>query len=89
MCVRTTLFVILIVLTSAQAQTLGEIMQLVDTNPQLKTAGQKSRAAKARYASQQSANYPSLDAVYSATYLFEKPVVYLSTPGAPAAAEAG
>ena len=87
MCVRTTLFVILIVLTSAQAQTLGEIMQLVDTNPQLKTAEQKSRAAKARYASHQSANYPSLDAVYSATYLFEKPVVYLSTPGAPAAAE--
>ncbi|WP_345976344.1 TolC family protein [Sulfurimonas sp. HSL3-7] len=82
---RTTLFVILFTLTAAQAQTLGEIMQLVDTNPQLKTAEQKSRASTARYASQQSANYPSLDALYSATYLFEKPVVYLSTPGAPTA----
>lgn len=84
---KATLFFLLVSWSAAQAQTLGEIMQLVDTNPQLKTAEQKSRASKARYASQQSADYPSLDALYSATYLFEKPVVYLSTPGAPAAAE--
>ncbi len=84
---KTFLFFTLFAFGAVQAQTLGEIMQMVDANPRLKTAEQKSRAAKARYASQQSANYPSLDAVYSATYLFEKPVVYLSTPGAPSAAE--
>jgi outer membrane protein len=79
--VKTVLLFILFSFTAAQAQTLGEIMQMIDANPQLKTAEQKSKASKARYASQQSVNYPSLDAIYSANYLFDKPVVYLQLPG--------
>jgi len=84
---RTVLLFILFSFTAAQAETLGEIMQMIDANPQLKSAEQKSKASKARYASQQSANYPSLDAVYSANYLFDKPVVYLNLPGTGSAGE--
>lgn len=67
-----------------KAESLDEILSLITANPQLKTAQQMSRSAAAQYAAQKSANYPSLDLLYSANYLFERPVVYLKVPGASA-----
>lgn len=67
-----------------KAESLNEILSLIAANPQLKMAQEMSRSAAAQYAAQKSANYPSLDLLYSAIYLFERPVVYLKVPGASA-----
>lgn len=67
-----------------KAESLDEILSLIEANPQLKTVQEMSHSAAAQYAAQKSANYPSLDLLYSATYLFERPVVYLKVPGASA-----
>lgn len=67
-----------------KAESLDEILSLIEANPQLKMAQELSRSAAAQYAAQKSANYPSLDLLYSATYLFERPVLYLKVPGASA-----
>ncbi len=67
-----------------KAESLDEILSLITANPQLKTAQEMSRSAAAQYAAQKSANYPSLDLFYSATYLFEWPIIYMKVPGASA-----
>lgn len=79
-----TLFLALLPFALLRAESLDEIMGMLQNNSQLKMAQEQCLSAAEQFASQKGVNYPSLDLLYSATYLYERPVVFLKVPGSTA-----
>nr|WP_321267931.1 TolC family protein [uncultured Sulfurimonas sp.] len=71
------LFIILFLSINTFASSLQEIIELSQNNPSIKAIQQEVKVYDNLHSVAESYNYPSLDASYSATYLSEKPVVYL------------
>jgi len=56
---------------------IEEVITLSEQNPSIKAAMQQTKVYENLYSVAKSANYPSLDISYGATYLHEDPVMYL------------
>ncbi len=80
---KQTTFLLLLGLTSLQAQTYQEVIQKVDRALALKSATELTQAARSMAQSIDGKNYPSLDAHLSSAYLKETPTMILHFPIAP------
>jgi outer membrane protein len=69
--------------TLLHAQTLPELVTRCNTAPLLKAAHENSARFTARSHAAQSADYPTLDAVLTGTYLKDKPLVYVHSAALP------
>ncbi|WP_297443673.1 TolC family protein [Sulfurimonas sp.] len=67
------------------AGTLSQTIELSEQNPSIQAATKKAKVYEQLSEVAKSAQYPSLDLSYGATYLYEEPVMYLqgSFPGFP------
>jgi len=71
------LFVIFLLYINSFASSLQELIELSEKNPSIQAMQEQAKVYATLLTRAKSSNYPSLDASYGATFLHEKPVVYL------------